>query len=119
MLSPASASKRARAAAFPPVRDAQVTTGLLHVLWDRTFDRLCYQFSAPELPTTDQPRYTALRQDLTAGTGCTEDELLAHGSKVRGILFFAEDHLARRGALESLIGTQQHRYRLHPVTPEF
>lgn len=119
MLPPTSASKRVRAAAITSGRDPPHTPGPLHVLWDRPFDQLCYQVSEPDLAATDHTQFTLLMHDLTTGTGCTASELLAHGSKVRGILFFAEDHLTRRGALDSLMGTQQHRYRLHGVTPEF
>jgi hypothetical protein len=116
---PASAVKRLRAAALSPARAVAPIPGALQVLWERPFDRLCYEVSDADLAQTHRPQYNALLSELIMGTGCTEDELLAHGSKVRGVLFFAEDHLARRGALASLVGTQQHRYRLHPVTPEF
>lgn len=119
MPSPTSASKRVRAAQLAADRNAPRAPGPLQVIWDSRFDQLCFQVSEPDLPGTDQPQFTSLMNDLTTGTGCTEEELLAHGSKVRGILFFAEDHLTRRGALDSLMGTQQHRYRLHAVTPEF
>lgn len=119
MLPPTSAAKRLRAAELTPAGNLPQTPGQLQVLWDRPFDQLCYQVSTPDLAATDHPQFTSLMQELTAGTGCTAEELLAHGSKVRGVLFFAQDHLTRRGAMDSLMGPQQHRYRLHPVTPEF
>jgi hypothetical protein len=119
MTIPTSAAKRLRATLLSLAAPPRPTPGILDVLWESPFDRLCYDVSDPQLPTADPPRYTTLLGELTRDTGCTEDELLAHGAKVRGILFFAEDHLTRRGALASLMGSQQHRYRLHPVVPEF
>jgi hypothetical protein len=114
-----SASKRQRAASLSCPNTPSLATGLLQILWQSPFDRLCYQVSSPALATSDPTQYSGLLNHLTQGTGCTEEELLAHGSKVRGILFFAEDHLARRGSLASLVGAQQHRYHLHAVAPEF
>jgi hypothetical protein len=119
MPSPTSAEKRLRAAAFPPASEAAPTPGALEVVWDSPFDRLCYLVSAADLPLKHASRYAKLMAELMAGSGCTEDELLAHGHKVRAVLFFAEDHLARQGALASLVGKQQHRYRLARVRPAF
>jgi hypothetical protein len=64
-------------------------------------------------------RYDALLAELTSSTGCTEDEVLTHGHKVRSVLFFAEDRLGREGVLASLLGDQQHPYRLAPVSFAF
>jgi hypothetical protein len=64
-------------------------------------------------------QYDALMAELTARTGCTEDEVLTHGQKVRSVLYFAEDRLGRQGALAKLVGAQQHPFRLAPVTLAF
>jgi hypothetical protein len=111
--------KRQRAAAFPPATEATSTTGSLEVQWDSPFDRLCYMVSAPDLALKHRSRYDKLVLELTAGTGCTEEEVVAHGLKVRALLFFAEDRLAREGALAGLVGSQKHPYRLPPVAPVF
>lgn len=119
MTSPTSAEKRQRAATFPPASGATPMRGALDVSWDSPFDRMCYLVAAPDLPIKRPARYDALLQELTAATGCTAEELLAHGNKVRAMLFFAEDRLARSGALAELEGKQKHPYRLPPVVPAF
>jgi hypothetical protein len=116
---PSSDEKRQRAAAFPPASATSSTKGALDVVWDSPFDRLCYLVSATDLARKHRLRYDALMTELITGTGCTEDEVLAHGLKVRGLLFFAEDRLARQGALATLVGKERHPYRLACVTPEF
>jgi hypothetical protein len=119
MTIPTSAEKRARAAALSGPSVGDPTPGNLDVLWDSPFDRLCYDVSASGMARKHPARYDALLAALTTSTGCTEDEVITHGQKIRSVLFFAEDRLARQGALASLVGQQQHRYRLHPVTQAF
>ncbi len=119
MTSQTSDQKRQRAAALPHASAPAATQGLLEVLWDSPFDRLCYLISAANLALKHRARYAALLEELTAGTGCTEEELIAHGMKVRALLFFAEENLARQGLLASLVGRQKYIYRLAPVKPAF
>lgn len=114
-----SAEKRARASEIVTNSPATPTPGNLAVLWASAFDRLCYDFSASGLSRKHPERYGSLLAELRANTGCTEDELLTHGFKVRSVLFFAEDRLARQGVLASLVGDQQHPFRLAPVTLSF
>jgi hypothetical protein len=114
-----SAEKRERAAALAATSTVVPIHGNLDVTWDRPFDRLCYDISASGMARKHRARYDALLAELTSSTGCTEEELVAHGQKVRSVLFFAEDRLGRQGALANLVGQQQHRYRLAPVTLDF
>jgi hypothetical protein len=114
-----SAEKRARAAGITSAIPATPTRGNLAVVWDSTFDRLCYEISAAGLARKHPERYGSILAELTDSTGCTEDELVAHGFKVRSVLYFAEDRLARQGILASLFGDQQHQFRLAPVTQSF
>jgi hypothetical protein len=53
------------------------------------------------------------------GSGCTEEEVLAHGNKVRAYLFFAQDRLRREGQLDRLTGKEKYSYQLPPVAPAF
>jgi len=119
MSSITSAEKRQRAATFPKASGATPTQGSLEVSWDSPFDRMCYLVSATDLATKNRSRYDALMQELITATGCSDEEILSHGLKVRALLFFAEDRLARQGALASLVGKQKHLYRLTPVNPAF
>ena len=119
MTLPTSAEKRLRAAALAPTGASTPTQGNLEVLWDRPFDRLCYDLSASGMARRHPAQYDALLAELSSGTGCTEEELITHGQKVRSMLFFAEDRLGRQGALAKLVGTQQLPYRLAAVTLAF
>jgi hypothetical protein len=119
MTAPTSAQKRERAAALAHSSAPAATTGTLAVAWDRPFDQLCYHVTTSGMARKDPARYGELLGELMTGTGCTEAEVLEHGLKVRSMLFFAEDRLARRGALASLVGVQQYPYRLPPVTLSF
>ena len=119
MTLPTSAEKRERAAALAPTSAALPTPGTLDVRWDRPFDRLCYDVSASGMARRHRAQYDVLMAELTSSTGCTEDEVLTHGQKVRSVLYFAEDRLGRQGALATLVGTQQHPFRLAPVTLAF
>lgn len=119
MTAPTSTDKRERAAALSLSSDHAPISGTLDVVWDSPFDRLCYDMSASGMARKHRERYEMLLAELTASTGCTEDELLTHGQKVRSVLFFAEDKLGREGVLARLVGKQQHPYRLAPVTQAF
>lgn len=114
-----SAEKRGRAAALSLSSKAAPIPGTLDVSWDSPFDRLCYDVSASGLARKHRERYDALLAELKASTGCTEEELVSHGQKVRSVLFFAEDKLGRSGELARLVGNQQYPYRLAPVTQAF
>jgi hypothetical protein len=113
------AQKRQRATTFPSARGAAPTCGLLEVQWDSPFDRLCFLVSAPDLALKNSRRYTTLLAELIAGSGCTEDEILAHGHKVRAYLFFAQDRLSKDGQLDGLTGKEKRIYRLPAVAPAF
>ncbi|HEY7682058.1 MAG TPA: hypothetical protein VH879_05410 [Gemmatimonadales bacterium] len=113
------AQKRERATAFPPPSGAAPTCGLLDVHWDSPFDRLCFLVSAPDLAIKNNRRYTRLLAELMTGSGCTEEEVLAHGNKVRAYLFFAQDRLRREGQLDRLTGKEKYSYQLPPVAPAF
>jgi hypothetical protein len=114
-----SAQKRARAAAITPTEALPPVLGNLDVEWASPFDRLCYDVSAAGLARKQPARYGVLMQELTERSGCSEDELLDHGFKVRSVLFFAEDRLGRQGLLSRLVGNQQIPFRLAPVTQSF
>jgi hypothetical protein len=114
-----SAAKRKRAAALALSTARGPIPGTLDVAWDSPFDRLCYEVSASGMARKHRERYDVLLAELTAGTGCTEEELLIHGQKVRSMLFFVEDRLGRAGDLARLVGNQQYPYRLAPVPQAF
>ncbi len=113
------AGKRQRAASLTATGTPVPTTGNLAVTWASPFDSLCYELAAPAMARKQPERYDGLVADLTARTGCTEDEVLTHGQKVRSVLYFAEDRLGRQGVLARLVGNEQHPYRLAPVTLAF
>lgn len=114
-----SAEKRRRAASFPTLPGPTPAAGSLDVSWSSPFDRSCYLVSAPDLAVKHPKPYDLLMQQIKAGTGCTEAEILAHGHKVRALLYFAEDRLSRTGALAGLVGKQKHQYELAAVNPAF
>lgn len=114
-----SAQKRNRAAEFVSTVAVPPIKGTLDVQWESTFDRLCHLVSTEGMPVKHRTRYEALMKELTSGTGCTEEEVIAHGLKVRAKLYFAEEHLGRTGALANLVGKEQHAYRLPAVLPAF
>jgi hypothetical protein len=119
MTATTSSDKRGRAAALSLTSEHAPIPGTLDVAWASPFDRLCYDISASGMARKHRERYELLMADLTASTGCTEEELLTHGQKVRSVLFFAEDKLGKEGILARLVGNQQHPYRLAPVTQAF
>jgi hypothetical protein len=119
VTAPTSSDKRGRAAALSLSSAHIPISGTLDVAWDSPFDRLCYDISASGMARKHRERYEVLLADLTERTGCTEEELLTHGQKVRSVLFFAEDKLGRNGELTRLVGNQQYPYRLAPVTQAF
>jgi hypothetical protein len=75
--------------------------------------------SAPDLALKNSRRYTKLLAELVTGSGCTEEEIVAHGNKVRAHLFFAEDRLRKAGHLARLTGREKYSYQLPPVAPAF
>lgn len=119
MESSTQVQKRERATAFPAAAGAAPGSGLLDVRWDSPFDRLCFLVSAPELAVRNNRRYIKLLTEIMAGTGCTEEEVLAHGNKVRAYLFFAQDRLKREGHLDQLAGKEKYAYQLPPVILAF
>ena len=119
MTATCSDDKRRRAAAFPLRPGRTPSSGALQVSWASAFDRSCYLVSAPDHATKHPAPYAQLMQELTTETGCTEEEIIAHGNKVRALLFFAEDRLSRTGVLAGLVGRQKHEYALPAVNPAF
>lgn len=111
--------KRLRATAFSPSKGAAPSCGLLDVQWESAFDRLCFLVSSPDLAIKNQDRYAKLMAEIIAGSGCTEEEVLAHGNKVRAVLFFAQDRAAKDGLLAGLTGRNKLPYKLPPVNPAF
>jgi hypothetical protein len=111
--------KRQRAATLPSPTGASPACGPLEVAWDSAFDRMCYVVSAPDLSIKNARRYQKLMTEAVAATGCTEEEIIAHGNKVRAILFFAQDRLTKQGVLAELPPKQKYAYRLAPVSPVF
>jgi hypothetical protein len=75
--------------------------GPLDVQFESAFDRACYVASLPGFNTKNPAKYNALVDALEAQTGCTAEELLQHGEKVRARLWFVVDDLKRRGPVES------------------
>jgi hypothetical protein len=92
---------------------------LLEVQWASPFDRQCFLLSSPDLALKNSRRYAKLLAELMAGSGCTEEELLAHGNKVRAYLFFAEDRLTKEGRLAGLTGKAKYTYELPQVALAF
>jgi hypothetical protein len=93
--------------------------GVLSVVWESPFDHMCHAVSAEDMAVKNARRYRKLMDEIIESTGCTEEEILAHGRKVRAILFFAQDRLAREGALRHLTGKARYEYRLPPVALAF
>jgi hypothetical protein len=119
MIASIQEQKRKRATAFAPPTGAAPSCGMLDVQWESSFDRLCYVISAPDLAIKNSNRYAKLLDALVSGSGCTEEEILAHGNKVRAVLFFAQDRLAKEGRLNGLKRSEKYLYQLAPVVPAF
>ena len=111
--------KRKRATAFLPppapplLRDARRAVG---------------EFVRPSL-LCDLGTPTSRSRTATATRSCwrrsfpdpvvPREEILAHGNKVRAVLFFAQDRLAKEGRLNGLKRTEKYVYQLAPVLPAF
>ena len=111
--------KRHRAATLAPTAGTGPSSGRLDVSWDSAFDRLCFLVSSPDLAIKKKARYDKLLAEITEASGCTDEEVIAHGNKVRAVLFFAQEHIAREGHLDQLTGSEKYAYRLAPVRPAF
>lgn len=115
--------KRQRAKSFAGKSSApgmvSAPAGALSVVWESAFDHMCHTVSAEDMAVKNARRYRKLMDEIIESTGCTEEEILAHGRKVRAVLFFAQDRLAREGALRHLTGKARYEYRLAPVTHAF
>lgn len=116
-------AKRQRATSYASKGKGQGTlsasSGSLSVVWESAFDQMCHAVAADDLAIKNARRYRKLMDEIIESTGCTEEEVLAHGRKVRAVLFFAEDRLSREGALRHLTGKARYEYRLPPVTHAF
>jgi hypothetical protein len=114
-----SPDKRRRAAAFHPRPGPTPDISPLDVHWANAFDRSCFLVATPALATKHPAAYRHLMHDLTAETGCTEAEILAHGQKARRRLTFVRDELRRAGAFTGLVGRQTYIYDLPAVRTAF
>ena len=114
-----SVQKRYRAAAFASRPKPATIVGHLEVRWASAFDRACFLLSTPTPSPRHRAAYGRLLRDLSNETGCTAPELLAHGRKVRALLFFAQDQFARNGVLSRLQPGEKCVYDLPPVRPGF
>jgi hypothetical protein len=123
MTSATQDEKRKRAASFPAegglAAGSTAVPGPLAVQWDSVFDRMCYMVTSADLAVRNARRYRKLMDEIVAATGCSEDEILAHGNKVRAVLYFAQDRLTKQGALNHLVGKEKFEFRLPPVSPIF
>ena len=114
-----SVQKHRRVATFASRPRPATVVGRLEVHWENAFDRACFLVAAPAPNPRQRPAYARLLRDLSNETGCTMAELLAHGRKVRALLFFAQDQLTRRGDVAKLPAGHKCVYLLRPVRPDF
>jgi hypothetical protein len=123
MTSTSQDAKRQRASSFAGKgKGAGAVTapsGSLSVVWESAFDQMCHAVAADDLAVKNARRYRKLMDEIVESTGCTEEEVLAHGRKVRAVLYFAQDRLSREGALRHLTGKARYEYRLPPVNHAF
>lgn len=117
MFGTRSTTKRRLAAAFQPRPGPTPDSGALEVRWASAFDRACFLVTTPNLSVRYQGPYEHLMRDLTNATGCTEEEILTHGQKVRRMLQIAEGRLRQNGGLQA--GRQKQAFDLAAVTPSF
>ena len=114
------AQKRERAAriAFEGVL-TEVTSpayGPLEVEFESAFDRAAYIVTAEKLPTKNAKKYKELMEFLNSATGCNDDEVIAHGNKVRGLLYFSLESLRNKG---TAVGKEKIKYPMRAVRPAF
>lgn len=122
MSSTSQATKRQRASSYEGKKTAGALTassGSLSVTWESAFDQMCHAVAADDLAIKNARRYRKLMDEIIESTGCTEEEVLAHGRKVRAVLFFAQDRLSREGALRHLTGKARYDYHQPAVTHAF
>jgi hypothetical protein len=111
--------KRHRAAAFAARPLPTSTVGRLDIRWSSVFDRACFLVTNPPQSARTRISCDRLMRDLTNETGCTRAEILAHGRKVRALLFFAEEQLTRKGELGRLMPGTRYVYHLPAVGHAF
>jgi hypothetical protein len=114
------AEKRERAAQiqFGGILD-EITSpayGPLEVEFESAFDRATYIVTAEKLPAKNARKHKELMEYLSSATGCDDEEIIAHGQKVRGLLYFGLDSLRNKG---SALGKERIRYPMRPVKPAF
>lgn len=88
--------------------------GPLDVQFESAFDRACYVLSLPGFGAKNPAKYNGLVDALGLQTGCTAEELLHHGEKVRARLWFVLDDMKRRGPVEAKTA-----YALSTTIPAF
>lgn len=112
------ARKRERASQMEwtgPVAERRPDYGPLTVDFGSPFDCGCYMATVETLATKYPDKYSRLVDHLVAETGCTEEELIAHGEKVRAYLYFGLGRMTRDGQTVA----RKSKFALPVVRPAF
>jgi hypothetical protein len=111
--------KRERAARIPAEHplagEPHPAYGPLDVEFGSPFDCICYIATIDNLAVKKPAKYARIVEYLATETGCTVDEVEAHGQKVRATLWFALDRLQRGGEAVA----RKLKYPLPSVRPAF
>jgi hypothetical protein len=114
------AEKRARAAQleFGGLLDevSSPAYGPLDVQFESAFDCAAYIVTAEKQPARNARKYKELMAYLSSATGCEDEEIIAHGQKVRGLLYFGLDSLRNKG---TALGKEKIKYPMRSVRPAF
>ncbi|MEO8294835.1 MAG: hypothetical protein ABI613_04900 [Gemmatimonadota bacterium] len=114
------AQKRERAAQFPfggPLAEVSSPAyGPLDIQFESAFDCATYIVTAEKLPTKNAKKYKELMEYLSSTTGCDDEEVIAHGNKVRGLLYFSLESLRNKG---TVVGKEKVKYPMPKVRPAF
>lgn len=114
------ALKRERAAQIPfegiLTEIASPAYGPLDVQFESAFDCAAYIVTAEKLPVKSAQKYKALMEYVSTSTGCAEEEVIAHGNKVRGLLYFGLESLRNKG---TAVGKEKIKYPMRAVKPAF
>jgi hypothetical protein len=114
------AEKRERAAqiTFGGLLDevSSPSYGPLDVEFESAFDCATYIVTAEKQPVRNAKKYKELMAFLSEATGCEDEEIIAHGQKVRGLLYFGLDSLRNKG---TVVGKEKIKYPMRTVRPAF
>lgn len=99
----------------PASRETRPDYGPLDVQFGCPFDCMCYMATVDGLAGKKPEKYNRLMEYLATETGCTEREVIAHGQKVRALLWFAVDRFRREGQAVA----RKLKYPLPAVRPAF